>query len=151
MSVLHSPDSNYAKEMIKWEAQGSLLGPGLRPYVKRDYPMMLHLAGQFPQGGVGILDTRVVESELQREQVESQGFRATPLEALEAFKTQQTLYATLSAEREWEKRHRMSPHAREEVEAIEDEAGAQHLPTIPERSRKPRGRPKKPAPVSVDA
>jgi len=29
MTLMHSPDSEYAKEMTKWEAQGSTLGPGL--------------------------------------------------------------------------------------------------------------------------
>jgi len=31
MGIVHSPDSEYAKEMTKWEALPSILGIGLRP------------------------------------------------------------------------------------------------------------------------
>ena len=136
MAIWHPPDSAYAAEMRKWEAQATELGPGLRPYIKRDYPMMLHLAGVAPQGGVVIIDTRIVEDADRRVIAEREGFRATPTEAIDALAVQQTEHAKLAAEREWEKRHTMSAKARVEVEAVEEAAGAKHLPTIPEKPKR---------------
>ena len=142
MSIIHAPDSAYAKEMTKFEAQGSIMGPGLRPYEKRDYPMMLHLAAVLPRGGMDIVDQQIVGDADHRARLERQGFRATPLEALEALATQQTEYATLAAERTYEAQ-RMSPGAQAEVVAAEDAAGAQHLPTIERTPIPTRGRPRK--------
>ena len=146
MGILHSPDSAYAKEMTRWEAQGSTMGPGLRPYVKYDYPMMVHLAGSLPKGGVGILEQIIVEDDTRRTAARSVGYRDTPLEAIDAFNEQQLEYAKLAAERNFEVR-RMSAHAQREVVQAEADAGAQHLPTIPPTpiKRRPRGRPRKPA------
>ena len=139
--ILHAPDSGYAKEMVKWEAQNSSMGPGLRPYVKRDYPMMLHLAGALPAGGIGILETVIVDDETAQSRQAARGFRATPLEAIAALEQQQTVFATLAAERTYETR-RMSPQARAEVAQAEEAAGAIHVPTIPETPIKRRGRPR---------
>ena len=143
MPIYFPPETEYAKERVKWEAQGTTMGDAGRPYVKREYPMMLHLAGAYPAGGVGILDTVIVESEQQRTARERNGWRATPLEALDAFSAQQLEFAKLSAEREYDKRHGMSPKARAEAEQHEDDAGARHLPTIPETPIRRRGRPVK--------
>ena len=145
---MHAPDSAYAKEMTRWEAQGSLMGPGLRPYEKRDYPMMLHKAGQLPRGGLDIVEWVIVDDADQRARKEREGFRATPLEALAALEAEQTEFATLAAAREYEKRHKLSPLARAEVERVEAAAGAQHLPTIAPTPIKKRGRPVKVKPSS---
>ncbi len=140
MSIVHVPESAWAKEAIKWEAQGSLMGPGLRPYVKHDYPMMLYKAWQRPEGGLDIADTQIVDDEGHRTRLEANGYRATPLEAFDALEAQQTEFAKLSAEREWEKTHgRLSPRAIAEVTQHEEDAGAQHLPTIPETPHGLRG------------
>lgn len=133
MGVLHSPDNAFSKESVKWEAQTSAMGPGLRPYVKRDYPMMLHLAGP-PKGGLGapeIIETIEVGSEREASAHESRGFKPTPLEALAHYDAQLTEFATLAAERNSEVR-RASERAKAEVEQAEAAAGAQHLPTIQE-------------------
>lgn len=132
MGVLHSPDSTFAKEMTKFEAQGSTLGPGLRPYLFRQFPMMMHLAGRLSQGGTGITETRVVDAE-QYTSMQAMGFRDTPLEALDAFEAQQLEFAKLAAERAYEVRHTLSQKAGAEVMAAEEAAGAKHLPTIAER------------------
>lgn len=141
MSVVHIPDSAWAKEATKWEAQGSTMGPGLRPYVKRDYPMMLHKAWQRPSGGVEILHTQIVDDVDQRTRFEANGYRATPLEALAALEVQQTEFATLAAERAYEKQHRLSARAVAEVTRAEEDAGANHLPTIAETPHGLRGTP----------
>ena len=134
--ILHSPDSAYAKEMTKWEAQGSTMGPGLRPYVKRDFPMMMHKAGRLSGGGIGIIDTYIVDEKQHPRYVQS-GFRDTPLEAIEAYEAEQLEFAKLAAERNFEVR-RMGTHAQAEVATAEAAAGARHLPTIPETPIKPR-------------
>ena len=157
MPVMYTPDSGYAKEATKWEAQGSTMGPGLRPFVKREYPMMLHLAGTLPQGGLGIIETAVVghvsynadglpthgaDDPHMHELFYARGFRDTPLEALAQYEAEQLEFATLHAEREYEKRHTLSPNAVAEVERVEAERPSDHLPTIPETPVKRRGWPK---------
>jgi hypothetical protein len=137
--VVHSPDSAYAKEITKWEAKDGTLGPGLRPYVHRPYPMMLHKAAALPSGGIEIIATEIVQTDDERAKVERMGFRATPLEAIEALKAEQLEHATLSAERNYEKLHKLSPRAVAEVEAKEEAAGAVHLPTIDETPHGLRG------------
>lgn len=148
MAIVHVPESAWAKEATKWEAQGSTMGPGLRPYVKRDYPMMVHRAAQLSKGGIDIVETQIVDDEAHRTRLDHQGFRATPLEAIEALMVQQAEHAALAAEREFEKRNRLSPRAAAEVTAVEDAAGAEHLPTIHETPVRRRGRPKKDAVAS---
>jgi hypothetical protein len=81
--------------------------------------------------GIEILDQIVVDYEGQRTQREAAGYRTNAALAIEAYKAQQTEYAELAAEREYEKRHGMSERARGEVETHEDASG-EHLPTIPE-------------------
>ncbi len=137
--IIHTPDSAWAREATKWESQISTMGPGLRPYVKRDYPMMLHRAAQLASGGIEIVETLTVDDADHHRRMERNGFRATPLEAIEALTGQQLEYAKLAAEREWEKTHRLSPRAVAEVTAAEDEAGAVHLPTIDETPHGLRG------------
>jgi hypothetical protein len=124
------------------------MGPGLRPYVKYDWPSHVFLAGALEGGGIGLIDqqeTRDAEDFVIR--FKPRGFRLTPLDAIEAYQAQQLEFAKLAAEREYEKRHKLSPKARAEVQQVEDAAGMQHLPTIPETPIKRRGRPKK---VTVD-
>src|SRR5712691_428563 len=131
MSVLYAPDSAYAKERVKHEAQYTEMGPGLRPYVKRDFPMMLHKAGR-PSGGLGadeIIETCIVEGVRELSAKQHEGFRPTPGEALEAFAAMQFEIAELAAERNFHER-RMSPKAQVEAEAANEAAGG-HLAEVP--------------------
>lgn len=139
MAIVHAPDSAYATEMTKWEAHGSTLGPGLRPYVKRDWPSMVHRAAQLTTGGIEIVEQQIVESEDQYDRLRSRGFRLTPLEAIAALEAFQKEAAALAAEREYEKRHGLSPQAVAEVNAVEEAAGATHLPTIAETPTRAAG------------
>jgi len=143
VSVMHPPDSEYAKERVKWEAQNSVLGVGLRPYVKRDYPMMLFHAAALPQGGIDLVETRIAGTADERTRFEQNGFRPTPDEAIQQVKDQQREFAELAAERNYEKAHTLSSKAVAEVEAVEAAASSRHVPTIPETPIKKRGRPKK--------
>lgn len=151
MSVLYPRESEYAKERIKFEAQHTEFGPGLKPYVFRPLPMMMHKAGrpvdvhgEPKMGRHVIVDQQVAESDVRVDQLWHEGFRATPLEALEAFEAQQTEFAELAAERTYDVRKKLSPKAGAEVRAAED-AHSGHMPVMPETPIKRRGRPKKAA------
>lgn len=143
MGVLHSPESAFAQERVKWEAQHTEMGPGQRPYLKREYPMMLHLAGR-PANGLGaaeIIETVEVGSEREADLYRSRGFRPTPLEALDVWNGQQFEIAELAAERNFDER-RMSARARQEAETANAHA-VDHLASVPEtpiRRRVPASR-----------
>lgn len=145
MPVLHSPDSEYAKEMVKWEAQNSLLGAGLRPYLKRPYPSHVFKAGRV-DGQIEIIETQIVGSEQAASNAYSRGFHPDPDAAVAGLKADELEIAKLAANRAFGEQ-RMSPQARAEVAALEAETSG-HLPSVPETPRKPRGRPKK-APVET--
>lgn len=139
-NLLHSPQSPESKERVKWEAQHSLYGPGLRPYVKRDYPMMLHQAGR-PESGMGpdtIIEQVIIDDEREYELYRSRGFRETPLEALTHFQAEQTEFAKLAANIDYQKRT-LSPNAIKEVEAAQD-ASPHHMPMVPVTPIKPRAK-----------
>ena len=102
----------------------------------------MFLWGALPGGGQGLIASEEAKTPDQRHAFETRGFRMEPLDAKTAFEAQQLEIAKLAAEREYEKRHGMSANARAEVEATEDAAGSQHLPTIASVPRK-RGRPSK--------
>ena len=141
MPVLHSPDTAFSKESVKWEAQWTPMGPPLRPYQKRLYPMAMFLAGR-PPGGLGpdtILETCEVGSEAEETFPRSRGFRPTPLEALAAFAAQQLEYATLAAERNYDVKKKLSRRAAAEVATAEARA-VDHLPSVPETPVRRRAR-----------
>lgn len=132
-NVLHSPSSNYAKERVKWEAHPSILGPGLRPYVKREYPMMVFLGGR-PDGGLGadtVIAYETIGSEREYEAWRQRGYRPSPNEAIEAYQAQELEFASLNANLEHQKKHTLSPGAAAEVTAAQ-EAVTGHLPMVPE-------------------
>jgi len=141
--ILHSPDSEYAKEMTKWEALPSQLGEGQRPYVYHEYPKMLYRAGRTPAGVPAIVDSHVVESATQEANLRSRGFHPGQDVALAALHAADQEAAQLAANRAFTDR-RMSPAAQAEAAAL-DAQSTSHLPVLPERPRKP-GRPKKEAP-----
>lgn len=132
MGVLHSPESNYSKEIVKWEAQRSEHGVGQRPYVYREYPTMMYLAGP-PDGGIGaitIAEQVEVGSDNEAEHYRQRGYRPQPLAAIEAYEAQQLEFARLAAEQNYEVKHKLSPRAGAEVMAAQ-EAVSGHLPSVP--------------------
>lgn len=146
MSVLYPPETPYAKEMCKWEAQGSTMGPGLRPYdPSAQYPKMLYKAGR-PDNGLGkhiIAEHCIVESEQEQANMRSRGFWPTQEQALEALDADRLEVAKLAAEIEYDKKHKLSPKAVAEVEAAQAVHHG-HLPMVPETPLPPRrGRPAK--------
>lgn len=143
MGVLHSPESNYSKEVVKWEAQRSEHGHGLRPYVYRPYPTMMYLAGP-PSGGLGaitVIDDVIVGSDTEAASYHQRGFREKPLEAIDAYEAQQLEFARLAANLDYQKKNTLSPAAAAEVTAAQ-EAHNGHLPGVPSTPIKPRTRDK---------
>jgi hypothetical protein len=117
------------------------MGPGLRPYVKREYPMWLHRASHDKGGGFEF-EQVLVGSDVEAAAHLSRGFAEEPLIALERLKAQELEYAKLAAEREHEIKHKLSPKAVAEVRA-EEATYSGHMPTMAETPIKRRGRPKK--------
>ncbi len=140
--ILHSPDSPESLERCKWEAQYSQYGPPGRPYVKREYPLMMYLAGR-PENGMGpdvILEQETVDLPGSQEDfLRSRGFRETPGKALAAFSGQQLEFAKLAANLEYQKKNQLSGKAAAEVDAAQD-AHPTHLPMVPETPIKPRAK-----------
>lgn len=139
MSVLYPPDTPYAKEMVKHEAQGSTMGPGLRPYEYRRYPLMMHKAGR-PENHLGkhvIVETCEVDSEHAEDTKRHEGFRPTPLEAIDLLVAESVEIAKLAASLDYEKKNKLSPKAVAEVEAAQ-QAHHGHLPSVPVTPIKPR-------------
>jgi hypothetical protein len=146
VAVIYPPETEYAKERVKWESQGSEMGPGKRPYVFRPYPAMIYKAGR-PANGLGahcIVESVIVESEHEFENnYRPSGFRATPLEAIEYVEAQQLEFSRLAAGINAEQKYKLSDKASAEV----DQARAAHvgeisghMPMVPETPIKPRSK-----------
>ncbi len=139
MSVLYPPETGYAKESVKWEAQGSLMGPGLRPYEFRPYPMRMYKAGR-PESGFGahvITEEREVASEVGESAAWHLGFRPTPLDAIALLDEERLEISKLAANLEHQKTHTLSPKAIAEVERAQA-AHPGHLPSVPVTPIKPK-------------
>lgn len=135
--------------MAKWEAYPTASVPNpLRPYVKRDYPMVMYRAVRPDAGGACIIkDSTLVSGDLEFDQQWKAGFYPTPLEAIDGIVKQELEYAKLAAARAFQER-RMSPQAQAEAAAIDSETD-QHVPGIAPTPIKRRvGRPAKPRAVA---
>ena len=128
MPVLHSPESEFAKERVKWEAYPTSMGPGLRPYIKREYPQVLYLAGRV-DGSLVITETVTVESLTAASCHLNAGFLPDPLSAIEAVHGRELEIAKLAANRAYHEQ-RMSPKAQAEAAQAESEASG-HLVSVP--------------------
>jgi len=145
MSVMYPPETAYAKERVKWEAQNSELGAGQRPYVFRPYPAMIYKAGR-PDNGLGahiITEQIVVGSEQEYENYKSRGFRATPNEAIDLLNQQQDEFSRLAAELNHEQKNKLSEKASAEVDAARAQhvgTVSHHMPAVPVTPIKPRSK-----------
>lgn len=142
--ILHSPESEFAKESVKWESQASALGPGLRPYVYQEYPKALYKAGRSATGVPIIIDRYDVESAVQEANLRSRGYHQGQDVALAALHAADQEAAVQAANRAFNDQ-RMSPQARAEADAA-DARTSSHLAAIPETPIKPKrkgGRPRK--------
>lgn len=123
---MHSPESTYAKERRKWEAQHSELGPGEKPWVFREYPTWMYRANS----PTTIEASEIADDEQQAALLKGRGFMPTPLAALAAHEQQALEYAKLAAEREHEIKYKLSEKATAEVRAAEAEYSG-HMPSVP--------------------
>jgi hypothetical protein len=139
LAVLHSPESDYAKEMRKHESQHTQFGPGERPYVYREFPCRMYKAGRDAAGRPSIVDAQDAHSEAEVRNFESRGFVAGGQgKAIDALHAGDTEIAKLAANRAAQERT-MSPAAQREA-AAHDDATDEHVPVIPETPIKRRGR-----------
>lgn len=136
MGVQYPKDSEYAKEVVKWEAESTDFGKPGRPYVRRDFPMTVHKAGRREGVTPAIVETKQVGDEAEQTREQHEGFYTTPLEALEAFHRQDLEIAKLAAERH-ENERRMSRQAQAEGHAA-DEADGAHVASVPTTPIKPK-------------
>jgi hypothetical protein len=143
MAVVHSPDSEFAKEMRKWEAHHTQYGPPGRPYTYQPYPTRMYKAVRADDGS-RTFEAFTANDEHEQRNLESRGFVVGGQQAaLDALSAAELEHSKLAAERNWEVAHgRVSEKAAAEVAAHEAAAGARHLPSIPEapkrRGRKPK-------------
>lgn len=139
----HNPREPYSQEMVKWEAQNSEYGPAQRPYVYREYPSMMFLAGP-PSGGMGaitIIEQVEVGGDNEADHYRQRGFRQKPLDAIDAYEAQQLEFARLAAEQNYDVKNRLSEKAGEEVRAAQA-ATSGHLPSVPVTGIKTRAKDK---------
>lgn len=138
MAVVHAPDSEFSKEMARWEAHHTQYGPPGRPYTYQPFPTRMYKAGRTAQGQSAILDAATAHDEHEQRNLESRGFVVGGQQAaLDALAAQEQEIAILAANRNYTDR-RMSDKAQAESQAVELAAGARHLAEIPETPIKRR-------------
>lgn len=126
--------SEYGKELRKWEANFTVYGPPLRPYVYREYPHMMYRPKRSAKNGEVTFDSQIAEHEQQREELERQGYYfGGQGEAMKGLERQEFEYAELAANRHALERT-MSDKAQGEAAAIDDTT-IKHLPVIPEANK----------------
>jgi|SRR5213592_429459 len=141
--ILWGPQSDYARERRKWEAYPTQYGEPERPFVFREYPLMLYRAKRRPEGGKDpILEHVTVEDEQQERNMQSRGWVRGPDHAITALEDSERGLAQAAAERAYQDK-RMSERAKEESAKV-DEATISHLGEIKETPIRRRvGRPPK--------
>jgi hypothetical protein len=123
--------TDYAKEMARWN----------RPYVHQEFPKALYMGTTTTAGRVELIQPpRIVTSAQEEQDALAGGWSPNPQHALDAETQRQEAIGTAAAERAFTDR-RMSAAAQREAEAADQAAGAKHLGEIPERPKRPRGRP----------
>lgn len=164
------PGSNYANEMQKFEQWPSKYGanPG-NPYRYRPFPKMLYRAQLWsgiakcmapPPDPAEYADPReyertidmarkfteqcqlIVKDEIEYQRARENGWCEDPVEAVEYLKRRERDRSNATAERNYDDRNMSEPAKREAAAAVA-EAGGEHLPEIPEKPKKRRGRPPK--------
>lgn len=132
MPVEYGSESNYAKEMRRWEAYHGPFGPPGRQFVQQTYPQMMYRAERV-DGVIKMVEHHLAGNDDEQRNFESRGFHVGPQAAHDAIARQQTEHGILAAEREFQIQHnRLSEKAVAEVRAAEQAHGSTHLPDVPE-------------------
>ena len=149
MPVVVNPDSEYGKELAKWNVK--------RPFAA--FPKMLYRAQKRPDGIVSVQETddrlfggnpgaaeawtatcqKTVKDEYEMQKAMEGGWRKSHAEALEHFEKREQYKGNVAAHRAYEDRN-MSEAAKSEAAAVEAST-EEHVPEIPEKRRP--GRPRK--------
>jgi len=144
--ILWGPQSDYARERRKWEAYPTQYGEPERPFVFREYPLMLYRAKRKPEGGKDpILEQVIVEDDQQERNMHSRGWVRGPDHAIKVLEESERGLAQAAAERAYQDRL-MSDRAKAEAAAI-DETTISHLGEVPitpiHKKGWPKGKPRK--------
>lgn len=140
MPVVHTPESEYAKEMKRWEAHHTQYGAPGRPYAYQAYPTRMYKATRQPDGS-RTFEGHTANDEHERRNLESRGFVVGGQQAaLDALAADEKVHAELAAEMNWEQKHgRVSEKASAEIEQARSDYGeARHMPVVPEAPKPPR-------------
>ncbi len=135
MSVIYTSESEFGKEMRKWEPTPEQLAE--RMVHPAPYPAMLY-KGKRSEGGPITYETMIVASPDERDRMASRGWCTHPDEAIEAYKQQDLAVAKAAAHRAYEDRG-LSEAAQREVRAYEATTD-EHVPEIPRTPIKRRHR-----------
>ncbi len=144
MGIQRTQEDTWTKEMAKWEMRPVLVnGTYVQPIPvseggrggaePQEYPKMLYRA-EAEHGGPRISSTKIVHDSGQEAIALGQGWFIDQNDAIADVPRRQRELATLAANRAHNDRW-MSEAARAEAQAV-DEATVEHLPEIPEASRK---------------
>ncbi len=146
--MLISPDSDYARERVKWETEYTSFGPPGRAKNFTEFPQYLYRATRNATGGASIIEHFLVHDEQERRNMQSRGWVIGPDNAIKALDASELSIAEAAAERAYTDR-KMSPKAQAEAVAV-DETTIQHLGEIPEtpihKKGWPKGKPRKQVP-----
>lgn len=166
--IVKIPGSNLAKEMAKFEQFPSEWGAPGNPYKFRPFPKMLYRAQHWNGKPVcmaaepnrvdyhdvnlykqdierakrfNVECTRIVNDESEMAKAMEGGWRESPAEAVEFLLGRDRTVANETAIRNHEDRN-LSEAAKLEAARAVEEVGGEHLPEIPEKPIRRRGRPK---------
>ena len=154
MAIIHNPDSEYSREMTKWNTQkrhGGMGANGYEPFPKMVYQARARENGKVMCGdplaavwdAVGESFARscqqIVQNQEELDKSVKQGWYDTPDLAIAGYEVAQRSMADIAAMRHFTDQ-RMSEVAQAEAK-LADDATHEHLPALPEKRK--AGRPKK--------
>ena len=144
MGIVHNPDSDFARELEKWNQPTTNGGFGAARF--EEYPLMVYKAFQRENGKVMCGDPRasvgdadgeafsrscqlVVQSNDERDRALSDGWSASPDQALEKFERDLQSIAEVTAQRHFADQG-LSDRAKTEAQQADDATHAQ-VPAVP--------------------
>jgi len=150
--VIHSPASEYSKEMARWETRpredGSVTsgminaarraGKHHGAFEHREYPKCVYRFEQTPNG-IKLAEFQTAHSDVEERNLQSRGFHGDQHEAIAIVERANQAAAVGAANRAFHDR-RMSSKAQREAAAA-DAATSRHLGEIPQARIKPRAKP----------
>jgi hypothetical protein len=157
MGVMHNPESEYSKEMARWDTPRR--AGGMRPDSFEPFPQMLYRALENPKRNgkvmcgdplVAVGDTdaesftaqcqRTVMDEYERDRAIKEGWSLTPDAALQAWHAKQDGVARAAAEEAFRVNRMVNDKAKQEFHQAQEQAdGYEHVPDPPAPKKAPKG------------